>query len=104
MKELSGAPIALWFDTGHARVRECRKWDVTMVEAATRLAPWVRGMHLNDVTDIHDDHFAPGKGKVDFASLKPLAERDGVLHVVEPHPEVKVEDLKAGLELMRRIW
>ena len=104
MKELSGAPIALWFDTGHARVRECRKWDVTMTEAATRLAQWVRGMHLNDVTDVHDDHFAPGKGKVDFASLKPLAQRDGVLHVIEPHPEVTADDLKAGLELVRRLW
>ena len=96
--------VGSWFDTGHARVRECRKWDVTMTEASTRLAPWVRGMHLNDVTDIHDDHFAPGKGKVDFASLKPLAQREGVLHVIEPHSEVTAEDLKAGLELVRRLW
>ena len=104
MKELAGAPIALWFDTGHARVRECRKWDVAATDAATRLAQWVRGMHLNDVRDIYDDHFAPGKGNVDFAALKPLAAREGVLHVVEPHPDVTAEDLRAGLAHMRAIW
>ena len=104
MKELAGAPIALWFDTGHARVRECRQWDAPAAEVATRLATWVRGMHLNDVKDIHDDHFAPGKGNVDFASLKPLAQREGLLHVVEPHSEVTAADLRAGLALLRRIW
>ena len=104
MKELAGAPIALWFDTGHARVRECRQWDAPAAEVATRLATWVRGMHLNDVKDIHDDHFAPGKGNVDFASLKPLAQREGMLHVVEPHSEVTAADLRAGLAIVRRIW
>ncbi len=104
MKEIAGSPISLWFDTGHARVRECRQWDVPAAEAATRLAQWVRGMHLNDVKDVYDDHFAPGKGNVDFAALKPLAQREGVLHVVEPHSDVTAEDLRAGLALMRRIW
>ena len=104
MKELAGAPIGLWFDTGHARVRECRKWDAASVEVADRLGPWTKGMHLNDVMDIFDDHFAPGKGKVDFAALKPLAAREGVLHVVEPHPEVTAEDLRAGLALIRKLW
>ena len=104
MKELAGSPIALWFDTGHARVRECRQWDAPAAEVATRLASWVRGMHLNDVKDVYDDHFAPGRGNVDFASLTPLAQREGLLHVVEPHSEVTAADLRAGLALLRRIW
>ena len=104
MADLQGAPIRLWFDTGHARVRECRQWDVAATTAAERLAPWVRGMHLNDVRDVFDDHFAPGRGQVDFAALKPLAAREGVLHVVEPHPEVAAEDLAAGLKLLHRLW
>lgn len=104
MADLKGAPIALWFDTGHARVRECRQWDVAANEAAKRLAPWVRGMHLNDVNDVHDDHFAPGKGQVDFTALKPLATRPGVLHVVEPHPEVLAEDLRTGLQQLHALW
>ena len=41
---------------------------------------------------------------VDFASLKPLAQREGLLHVVEPHSEVTAADLRAGLALLRRIW
>lgn len=104
MKRLEGAPIALWFDTGHARVRECRQWDVSATTAAERLAPWIRGMHLNDVDSLHDDHFAPGKGKVDFAALKPLAARPQVLHVVEPHPEVTSEDLRNGLVHLHALW
>ena len=104
MKDLAGAPVALWFDTGHARIRETRTWDAPAKEVAECLIPWTRGMHLNDVVDVRDDHFAPGKGKVDFAALKPLAERDGVLHVFEPHPGVTAEDLRAGLALMRGTW
>ncbi len=104
MRDFAGAPLGLWFDMGHARVRECRQWDDASAAVAERLGPWVRGMHLNDVMDVFDNHLAPGRGKVDFAALKPLAMREEVLHVVEPHPEVSAEDLKSGLALIRKLW
>ena len=61
------------------------------------------GMHINDVVDTNDDHFAPGMGKVDFAALKPMAET--VRHVVfEPNGGVSEDDLVKGLELLKRLW
>lgn len=103
MKDLAGAPVKLWFDTGHARVRECHLWDDPTTEIANRFAANICGMHLNDVADFHDDHRQPGWGKVDFAALKPLAERD-VLRVFEPHEPVTFEELKESLAHIRRIW
>ena len=103
MKDLAGAPVKLWFDTGHARVRECHLWDDPVTEIANRFAANICGMHLNDVADFHDDHRQPGWGKVDFAALKPLAERD-VLRVFEPHEPVTFEELKESLAHIRRIW
>ena len=103
MKDLSGAPVKLWFDTGHARVRECHLWDDPATEIANRFAANICGMHLNDVADFHDDHRQPGWGKVDFAALKPLAERD-VLRVFEPHEPVTFEELKESLAHIRHLW
>ena len=103
MNDLAGAPVKLWFDTGHARVRECHLWDDPTTEIANRFAANICGMHLNDVADFHDDHRQPGWGKVDFAALKPLAERD-VLRVFEPHEPVTFEELKESLAHIRRIW
>lgn len=103
MKDLAGAPVRLWFDTGHARVRECHLWDDPATDVATRFAPHICGMHLNDVTDFHDDHRQPGWGKVDFAVLKSLARRD-ILRVFEPHEPVTFDELKESLALIRRMW
>ena len=103
MKELDGAPVKLWFDTGHARVRECHGWSEPATEIANRVAEHVCGMHLNDVQDYHDDHRQPGWGKVDFAALAPLAQRD-ILRVFEPHRPVEFDELKASLAMMRRLW
>ena len=95
--------MRLWFDTGHARVRASFLWDDPETEIANRFAPHVCGMHLNDVKDFHDDHRQPGWGKVDFAALKPLAQRD-ILRVFEPHEPVSFDELKASLALIRSLW
>ncbi|MBR1589373.1 MAG: sugar phosphate isomerase/epimerase [Kiritimatiellae bacterium] len=103
LKDYAGAPVRLWFDTGHARVRECHKWSGGATSIATRLADHVCGMHLNDVKDFHDDHRQPGWGNVDFAALAPLAKRD-VLRVFEPHLPVTFDELKASLASIRKLW
>ncbi len=60
-------------------------------------------MHLNDVVDLDDDHFAPGCGKVDFAALEPLAK--AVEHVVfEPCSAVSPDALAQGLELIKKLY
>jgi len=104
MTRFAGAPLRLWFDTGHARVRECHRWAAPLADVAARVQEHVCGMHLNDVKDYHDDHREPGWGGVDFASLKPLARRAGVLHVFEPHEPVSFDELKAGLARIRALW
>ena len=98
----ASAPLRGWFDTGHDRVRRMHRWH----EGATPSAEDARhfaGMHLNDVVDFTDDHFAPGGGKVDFASLRDFAAN--VKHVVfEPSASVSEEDLRAGAALIRNLW
>lgn len=103
LKDYADAPVRLWFDTGHARVRECHKWSGGVTAIATRVADYVCGMHLNDVKDFHDDHRQPGWGKVDFAALAPLAKRD-ILRVFEPHAPVTADELKASLASIRKLW
>ena len=103
LKDYKDAPVKLWFDTGHARVRECHRWSGSVTEIATRVAGHVCGMHLNDVKDFHDDHRQPGWGKVDFAALAPLAKRD-VLRVFEPHEPVTADELKTSLAAIRKLW
>ena len=103
MKDLAGAPVKLWFDTGHARVRECHGWSESATDIATRVGDHVCGLHLKDVMDYQDDHRQPGWGKVDFAALAPLARRD-VLRVFEPHRPVSFEDLKSSVTWMRKLW
>ena len=103
MRDYAGAPVGLWFDTGHARVRECHLWSSSATEIATRMESSIRGMHLNDVKDFHDDHRQPGWGGVDFAALKPLANRD-VLRVFEPHRPVGFDELRDSLQMIRKLW
>ena len=103
MGEFGGAPLRLWFDTGHALVRETHAWDGESSHIAAELAPWICGMHLNDVKGPFDDHQEPGWGNVDFARLTFLAQRD-ILRVFEPHGPVPAEDLKNALAYIRGMW
>ncbi|MBO7683106.1 MAG: TIM barrel protein [Kiritimatiellae bacterium] len=97
--EVAGDWVKPWFDTGHDRVRTCRGW--TRGREGWPASPV--GMHINDVVDVEDDHFAPGMGKVDFAALKPMAE--SARHVVfEPNAGVSEADLRRGVEILRSLW
>jgi sugar phosphate isomerase/epimerase len=103
MREFDGAPIRLWFDTGHALVCETNGWSGESVHMAAKLAPWICGMHLNDVKGPSDDHGEPGWGNVDYAGLAFLAKRD-VLRVFEPSSSVSPEDLRNSLAYIRNMW
>lgn len=96
---LSGSRVFAWYDTGHHRVREMHGWiDDAAKEALKKLEDLtlIRGMHINDVKDYYDDHFAPGGGSVDFAALSSMAAK--VEHIVfEPKSHVSEESLKKAL-------
>ncbi len=100
LTELSGSCIFAWYDTGHHRVREMHGWiDDAAKEALEKLeeGSLIRGIHVNDVKDYYDDHYAPGGGNVDFAALSSMASK--VEHVVfEPKSHVSPEDLKSSLD------
>lgn len=101
LRRSNGAPVKAWFDTGHQRVRKMHGW----ADAETPFAPVssFAGMHVNDVKDFDDDHFAPGGGKVDFAALADFAAEVPRI-VLEPKSHVSREDLERGLALLRETW
>ncbi len=103
-RDLAGAPVRGWFDTGHDRVRLCHGWIAeSWFKSAPGGAAAFAGMHLNDVEGLSDDHMAPGFGKVDFAAMKDFAE--GVGHVVfEPGGGVSREELEKGVAHIRSVW
>lgn len=103
---LSGSPVFAWYDTGHHRVRQMHGWiDDAAQKALEKLekGSHIRGMHINDVKDYHDDHFAPGGGSVDFASLSSMAAK--AEHVVfEPKSHVSEENLSKSISSISSIW
>jgi sugar phosphate isomerase/epimerase len=103
---LSGSRVFAWYDTGHHRVREMHGWiDDAAKEALEKLqdASLIRGMHINDVKDYYDDHFAPGGGGVDFAALSSMAAK--AEHVVfEPKSHVSEENLSKSISSISSIW
>ena len=103
-----GGWVKGWYDTGHARVRECRGWSKTL-DTSTHPSSLIphpssyAGMHLNDVVDVNDDHFAPSFGRVDFAALRDFAQN--VRHVVfEPNANVSEDELRKGVAHIRSLW
>lgn len=94
-----GAPVRAWFDTGHDRVRACHGWTAPDVKPDPEM---FAGAHLNDVHDLYDEHLPPGEGEVDFAALKGFL--SAVRHVVvEPGASVPAENLRRGVEFLRRL-
>ena len=98
-----GAPVAAWFDIGHAEIRAAFRWTGSAAGEAARLAGCIAGCHIHDVKGLDGDHCAVGEGHVDFAALRVLAS-PRILHVFEPAPGVSRTALQSGLESLRRIW
>ena len=103
---LFGSKVFAWYDTGHHRVREMHGWiDDAAQKALEELekGSHIRGMHINDVKDYYDDHFAPGGGGVDFAALSSMAAK--AEHIVfEPKSHVSEENLSKSISSISSIW
>ena len=106
LTRFSGAPVFAWYDTGHHRVREMHGWIGDDAKAALEKLEeisLIRGIHINDVKDYHDDHFAPGGGNVDFAAIAPMAAK--AEHIVfEPKSHVSEDELSKALAAGIRDW
>ena len=101
-REFKSPAVVYWHDTGHAQIKENLGFihhAMHLESLANRLA----GFHIHDVQFPGRDHCAPGTGTVDFAALKPMVKRDHI-RVFEFSPSLTVDELKSGVEHVKRIW
>jgi sugar phosphate isomerase/epimerase len=101
-RELASPSLVYWHDTGHAQIKE----NLGFVHHAMHvesLRDRLFGFHIHDVQFPGRDHCAPGSGMIDFAALKPLVKPED-LKVFEFSPSLTAEEVKSGVEHVRRIW
>jgi sugar phosphate isomerase/epimerase len=101
-QELNSPALVYWHDTGHGQIKENLGFIHHRLHVES-LRGHLAGFHVHDVEFPGRDHCAPGSGMVDFAALKPLVKPEH-LKVFEFSPVMKVEDLKRGVEHVKRIW
>jgi sugar phosphate isomerase/epimerase len=101
-REITSPNLVYWHDTGHAQIKE----NLGFIQHAMHLESLrdhLFGLHVHDVQFPGRDHCAPGTGMIDFAALKPLVKPEHI-KVFEFSPSMTVEELKGGIEHVRRIW
>jgi sugar phosphate isomerase/epimerase len=101
-KDLSSPNLVYWHDTGHAQIKE----NLGFIHHAMHLESLrhrLFGLHVHDVEFPGRDHCAPGTGTIDFAALEPFIKPEHI-KVFELSPSMPVEDVKAGVEHIKRIW
>ena len=102
MKRFQADGIRLWWDVGHAQIRE----NLGFINASRwlrRLAPSLAGMHVHDVEPPGQDHLMPPRGKVDFPALAEFARMD-MVRVLEPAPDTETAQIVRAIEYLRETW
>ena len=102
MKRFHADGIRLWWDIGHAQIRE----NLGFINASRwlrRLAPHIAGMHVHDVEPPGQDHLMPPRGKVDFPALAEVARTD-MVRVLEPAPDTETAHIVRAIEYLRATW
>ena len=102
MKRFHADGIRLWWDIGHAQVRE----NLGFINASRwlrRLAPFLAGMHIHDVEPPGQDHLMPPRGKVDFPALADVAKMD-MVRVLEPAPDTEADQIVRAVAYLRESW
>lgn len=102
MKRFYSAGIRLWWDIGHAQIRE----NLGFINASRwlrRLAPFIAGLHVHDVEPPGQDHLMPPLGKIDFPALSDIAGMD-MVRVLEPTPETDPAPIVRAIQYLRETW
>ena len=102
MQRFRSAGIRLWWDIGHAQIRE----NLGFINAnrwLQRLAPHIAGLHIHDVAPPGQDHVMPPRGQVDFKALSFLAGMD-MVRVLEPAPNTDAGDIVRAVAHLRAAW
>ena len=102
MKRYHGIGIRLWWDIGHAQIRENLGF-INSSRWLQRLTPFIAGMHIHDVAPPGEDHLMPPGGTVDFPALADFARTDKV-RVLEPAPETETNRILCGIDYLRHAW
>ena len=101
-KEFRDPTVVYWHDTGHAQIKE----NLGFISHRLHLEAMrerLYGFHVHDVEFPGRDHRPPGKGTIDWESLKPLVQ-PGHLKVFELSPSVSPEEARAGIAKIKGIW
>ena len=102
MKRFHSSGIRLWWDIGHAQIRENLGF-INSSRWLRRLAPHIAGMHIHDVAPPGEDHIMPPRGHVDFKALSDLAKMD-MVRVLEPAPDTEAGQIVRAIEFLREAW
>ena len=95
--------IRLWYDIGHARIRENLGFTHTG-RWLERLGAYLAGFHVHDVEPPARDHVMPPRGAVDFSLYRPYALRNDMLRVLEPAPGTPEDHIREGLRILQEAW
>ncbi len=101
-REFPQPTVTYWHDTGHAQIKE----ELGLIQHMLHLesfADRLAGFHIHDVRPPCRDHCPPGSGQVDFAALRPWVRPEHV-KVFELSPALTVEEVRAGVEHIQRLW
>jgi len=101
-REITSPSLVYWHDTGHAQIKDNLGFLQHAMHLET-LRDRLYGFHIHDVQPPGRDHCAPGSGTVDFAALRPFV-RPEHLKVFELSPSLTAEEVKSGVEHLKRIW
>lgn len=102
MQRFHAHGIRLWWDIGHAQIRE----NLGFINASRwlrRLLPYIAGMHIHDVAPPGQDHLMPPRGKVDFPALADVGRMDKV-RVLEPAPDTDPALIVRAIDYLRDTW
>jgi len=101
-REFPQPTVTYWHDTGHAQIKE----ELGLIQHMLHLesfADRLAGFHIHDVRPPCRDHCPPGSGQVDFAALRPWVRPEHV-KVFELSPALTVEEVRAGVQHIQRLW
>lgn len=102
LAEFPAPHVAYWHDLGHAHI----KTELGFINHAQHLAAHaarLAGFHVHDVKFPCRDHFPPGGGDIDYASLQPFVKPEHI-KVFELSPKVPLDSVTRSIAHLKRIW
>lgn len=94
--------LGAWYDIGHGE-RKARVGDWPVDDTLAFTFAMTVGVHIHDVVGLEEDHRAPGEGGVNYHHLLPLLQKESLIRVFEPNPNLPESALQEGLVFMQKL-